>query len=103
MPVPVAEVLIKGGAHVVQKKGELITPMGVRTLVTDEQLEILQQNEVFKIHTENGFLTVDNQKRNPDNVAKNMNAKDPSRPKTGKDLKDEFPTTKITVGKPSEE
>jgi len=35
-----------------------VTPEGVVTQVTDKQLELLEANEVFRLHRSNGFLKV---------------------------------------------
>jgi hypothetical protein len=74
-------ILIKGGANVVAKRGDLITPRGVRTEVTDDQLARLEKDQLFNLHKENGFVTVDG-KRNANDVAKNMQKKDKSGQKT---------------------
>lgn len=52
-----ASVVVKGGAGV-QKKN-LETPMGVATVVSADELKLLQQNHVFKKHLENGFVHID--------------------------------------------
>lgn len=54
--IPVETVRIEGGANVASK--HFVTPEGVVTQVTDKQIELLEQNEVFRLHRSNGFLKV---------------------------------------------
>lgn len=83
IPVVKGHVLIKGGAGIANKN--LITPRGVPTEVTKEQLEMLEGNDQFKMHKENGFISVDTKQADADAVAKNMTKKDKSAPKTPED------------------
>lgn len=48
---------INGGADVIDKR-TLITPDGVVTSVTDEELEKLKTHPLFKIHLQNGGITI---------------------------------------------
>ena len=50
LSVPVKEVLIKGGTGLANKY--LITPLGVATQVSDEELALLKENPIFQ--TTNG-------------------------------------------------
>lgn len=50
-------ILIKGGAHVADKK-TLVTPNGVPTEVSKEDLEILKENYAFKKFLERGFMKI---------------------------------------------
>lgn len=84
LPVVAWEVLIKGGSNVADKR--LITPIGVRTEVTDEQLAQLLENPVFKLHVNNGFITVEDVKEDPEKVAADMATKDDSAPLTPEDI-----------------
>ena len=57
LPIVEAEVFVKGGANVADKR--LITPQGVVTgPLTDDQMAILESNSVFQLHKQNGFVTV---------------------------------------------
>lgn len=56
-------VIIKGGAGV-QNKRTLITPKGAATVISDEELAILNQDPHFKAFVENGFMTVDEKAKN---------------------------------------
>lgn len=69
-------VLIKGGAGVIDKR--LITPQGVMTVVTADELDYLQGNEVFKVHKANGFIVVSEKPADPEAVASaDMTERDP--------------------------
>ena len=78
--VPVEKVLIEGGANVASK--HFVTPEGVVTQVTDKQLELLEANEVFRLHRDGGFLKV--HRSDKVDVA-GLTAKDDSAPITPKD------------------
>ena len=62
LPVKAHSVMIKGGAGVTTKN--LITPIGVHTEISDRDAEMLNRNEVFKLHQKNGFVQI--QKKNAD-------------------------------------
>lgn len=49
-----SQIEIKGGADVTNKN--LVTPEGVTTKVTDDELEILKQNPDFMRHVEKGHI-----------------------------------------------
>lgn len=78
LPRPVFEVLIRGGAGVANDR--LITPLGVVTEITDQQLEQLQQNPVFQIHRNNGFVTVQSRSVDIEKVVADMTGRDNSAP-----------------------
>lgn len=85
--MPIAEkdagVLIKGGANVATK--HLVTPKGVVTTVSDEQLEMLEKNDLFQLHKKNGFIIVDTSKVDPEVRAADMEQRDDSAPATPND------------------
>lgn len=54
---PYKEILIKGGAHVADKK-TLVMPNGVVTEVSKDDLELLITNPCFKTHLEGGFVKI---------------------------------------------
>ena len=56
VPTATSKVLIKGGANLMTK--HMVTPRGVVTEVTPEELAELRTNEVFKLHLSNGFLQI---------------------------------------------
>ena len=80
-------VTIKGGANNVDKRN-LLTPRGVATTISDEDLEHLMQNQVFQLHMKNGFITVDAAKdpRDADEVATVMEGRDDSAPEVPQDF-----------------
>ncbi len=87
-------VTINGG-HGVSNK-HFVTPRGVVTQVSDEDMEWLQHDEAFKRHQKAGFIVVDRKKRNPEKVAAEMQDKDGSAPITPDDYETESDgTTKI--------
>lgn len=87
MPIDLPPVFIKGGAGVANDR--LITPRGVATEITEEDLAYLRQNEVFKLHEANGFVLVSDLYDDPDKVAADMAGRDPSAPVVPQDLGDD--------------
>lgn len=87
MPVELPGILIKGGAGIANDR--FVTPRGVATQVTDEQLEQLRANEVFKMHEKNGFVQVSQSKVDPDVAAADMTGRDQSAPIVPQDLPDD--------------
>lgn len=87
LPVPDGEaVRIEGGANVASKN--LVTPKGVVTTITEEQLGYLMANRHFLQHVENGFIAVDDgaQKDADQVAAEQLKEKDSSAPLTEKDF-----------------
>lgn len=84
MPTPTYSVFIKGGTGVANDR--LITPIGVMTEITDQDLIELEKNEDFKRHKKAGFIVVQNKKDDPEKVAANMARKDKSAPITESDF-----------------
>ena len=78
MPIELPPVVVKGGAGVANDR--LVTPRGVATRVTEEQVEYLRQNEIFKLHEKNGFVMVSESAGDPDTVAADMTGRDNSAP-----------------------
>ena len=81
-------ILIKGGANVADKK-TLITPSGVATEVSKEDLEILKANTAFKKFMERGFIKVleSGSKFKAQDEAEKMAEKDASAQITKEDYK----------------
>lgn len=88
------QVLIKGGANVpTEGMRSPITPHGVVTPVTEDQLVLLENNFHFQEHVRLGFIKVDREKisfekaeKNIEKAVKEMKAKDETAPKVLKDL-----------------
>ncbi|HEX7687355.1 MAG TPA: hypothetical protein VF453_06600 [Burkholderiaceae bacterium] len=76
-------VFIRGGSGVANDR--IVTPSGVRTEIDDSDLEVLQKNEVFKLHVKNGHMRVERKDVDAEKVAADMNRADPSAPKTPAD------------------
>lgn len=88
-PVRKRGITIKGGAGVASRPhalaNGLLTPDGIVTPVTEEELAFLKTDEVFQRHIKGGFLKILNSNVSGNKAAKDMNARDPSRPYTEKD------------------
>ncbi|TCJ96150.1 hypothetical protein EV694_1702 [Volucribacter psittacicida] len=83
--VPSKGILIKGGAGVMNDR--FITPMGVVTEVSKEELDILESNPVFRLHKEKGFIVVQDKKSDVDKVASVMNQDDGGSPLTDEKIR----------------
>lgn len=87
LPVVKREVFIEGGAGVADKR--IMTPLGKVTRVTAEDYALLQSNELFKLHKQNGFITVESAEVDVEAVVADMGDKaDPSAPLTMSDFED---------------
>ncbi|HLV82422.1 MAG TPA: hypothetical protein VKY62_01455 [Devosia sp.] len=78
VPTAASKILIKGGANLMTKA--MVTPRGVVTKITAEELQVLRANEVFKLHMANGFITISEAKADADVVAADMTGRDQSAP-----------------------
>lgn len=75
------QVLIKGGVNLPNE--HLITPLGMRTAVTDKQMEALNRNKKFLQHKERGFIVIKTDADDPEKVARrHMEKRDNSAPLT---------------------
>lgn len=98
IPVALGSVLIKGGTGVANQHVQ--TPRGVATMVTPAQAELLQKNELFKLHKRNGFVTLEEVARPPgeDAVEKavaEMEGRDNSSPLVDADFRADQPTPRV--------
>ena len=84
IPKPERVIRVYGGANVINRN--LITPRGVSTTVSDEELKILETIPSFNRHLKRGFLTVDKKRSDADKVAKDMNPRDKSAQLEDKDF-----------------
>lgn len=73
LPIVQKEIVIEGGANVMSKK-LMVTPNGVVTKVTDEELALLEAHPLFKTHQKNGFIRVS--KSNPQEDIAKVDTKD---------------------------
>lgn len=76
-------VTIKGGHGVADK--HLVTPKGVVTKVSDQEMEMLLRNPAFIRHMDKGFMCYDKKNVEPFKKAANMATKDGSAPLTPAD------------------
>jgi hypothetical protein len=97
IPLPISDIFIKGGAGVANDR--LITPYGVATEVPEEQVAELEKNPVFQKHKKAGFIVIRGSKADPDKVATDMNARDPSKPLTPADYLDKQVDAVVAAGK----
>lgn len=87
------KMLIKGGSNVADKN--LVTPYGVVTEVESDLFEALEQNSAFQRHIKNGYIAVSKTRKEKEKVvAKDMEKKDKSAPKTDDDFKQKAETGK---------
>lgn len=84
VPVSNRSVLIKGGAGVMNDR--LVTPTGVATEVTKEDLAFLLDHPLFQRHAENGFVTYDEFQKDIDKAIADLNKRDESAPLTPEDI-----------------
>ena len=80
LPILLRKVAILGGSGVANK--HMVTPRGVVTKVTDDELEFLKGNKAFQRHMARGFIRIDTAKIDADLVAADMTKGDDSAPKT---------------------
>lgn len=78
LPIALEPVTIHGGAGVANDR--IVTPRGVATRVTEEQVEYLRANPIFRLHEENGFVMVSDHDVAPDIAAADMTGRDNSAP-----------------------
>lgn len=83
LPTRDAQVLVKGGTGVASK--HFVTPRGVMTEVTDEQLAILKKVPAFQRHVDRKFLAIEDKAYEPEKVAADLDMADPSAPLTDAD------------------
>lgn len=77
---------IRGGANVADVR-TLVTSAGAYTKVTDEQMDALNDDPTFKLHKENGFITVRKSNRDDEEaVASDHVTRDAAAPLTPEDM-----------------
>ena len=64
-------VVVMGGAGVTNRVS-LDTPNGVATSITNEQFNLLKENESFESFVKNGYMSHSTFNNNADNVAKDL-------------------------------
>lgn len=88
---------IAGKANVAGK--HFLTPLGMVTEITEEDLAILKGNQMFQIHEANGFITYSNTKADPDTVASDMTGRDASAPLVEQDFENEKVEAPVSNGR----
>ena len=92
------KITIKGGTGVINK--HLVTPQGVVTQISDEDMEYLLKDEVFNVHVKNGFITYQKHEEKVDKVVKDLKKKDKSAQMTSGDQKEKENThAKLTLNR----
>ena|SRR6267154_633891 len=89
MPTRDKSVIIYGGAHVSKvwdKPKYFETVNGVVTPVTDDDLSVLEQDPIFRLHRDNGFIKVEKKKIDVDKAVSTMSFKDISAPRDDESL-----------------
>lgn len=87
LPIAERRVFVAGGANVANRK--LVTPQGVVTKVSEDDLAVLEANEVFQLHKANGFITVSKSKpSDPDAAAASQEQRDAAAPLVAGDFAD---------------
>ena len=84
IPVRGRSVLIKGKANIADKN--FVTPEGVMTSVTDEEMAFLETLPAFNRKVEAGFYSISKKQAEVSKVVKNMAKKDKSAPSTLNDF-----------------
>lgn len=75
---------VAGKANVANRN--IITPRGMVTKATAEEVAELKKNRIFALHLKNGFLTIEDRQHDVEKVASSMEARDKSAPDTENDL-----------------
>lgn len=97
-PVPIEKkIRINGGSNLADK--HLVTPLGVVTMVSDEDLELLKNDYHFKEQMKHGFIKIEARKKDVEVVIKDMQKKDGSAPKTPGDYAEDGRVKPVTVKK----
>lgn len=93
-PRSVRSILIVGGSNVADK--HFITPQGVVTEVSDEELEFLKRDKMFNRMVERGFIKHESKKSEVNKVAADMVGRDESAPLTPDDFTEDTKGAKPT-------
>lgn len=93
-PRSVRSILIAGGSNVADK--HFITPQGVVTEVTDEELEFLKRDKMFNRMVERGFIKHESKKAEVNKVVADMVGRDESAPLTPDDFTEDTKGAKPT-------
>jgi hypothetical protein len=78
------DILINGGHGLTNRFGVLL--QGALTEVDDETLSLLEQDYVFCLHRDNGYIKVDRKKHEVESAISDLNQRDKSSPATAQDI-----------------
>lgn len=102
--VVVKSILIRGGSNVIAKRGFQVSSQGVTTVVSDEDLKLLEQDAVFTMQRDKGFIrVVKGSQSQAESVSEKMDEKDNSAQLTPDDFKNrkfagkKIPKPKLTI------
>lgn len=88
-PIIDRKISIRGGANVAPlPQFGIVTPQGVVTQISDEDMAILEQDYHFKEHCRLGFIKVEKKEQPIEKSIASMEAKDQSAPKTPQDFEE---------------
>lgn len=103
LPQVEASVLIRGKANVMDK--HFVTPAGMLTEITEDQLAVLERCEVFRLHVKHGHIIVSRDLLPVEKVVGDLEARDKSAPLTEASVKgqvDDVVINKTAKAKPKE-
>ena len=95
-PLLARSVFIKGGAGIANDR--FITEVGVRTEVSDEELQVMLADHTCKLHMANGYITLQKKSHDVEKVAADMKRGDKSSPLEPTDF--DLENDEITAIKP---
>lgn len=102
--MPDHSVLVRGGAGVAHRgSGDIWTPDGLRTEVSDEDAAWLAKHPHFIEHQKKGFVKIVDKPLDANKAAQTMADNDGSRPKTEADVKADAEKAAAEVGLKPEE
>ena len=90
---PIKTIHINGGSNVADK--HFITPQGVMTEISDEDLEQLRTHEMFQLHVKNGFIKILEKEKDKEKTKEDMNGADLSAPLTPETYKKKGKKAKV--------
>lgn len=86
MPSKPKRVLIYGGANRADRDNRVVTPLGVATRISEEDLRACEADPVFLKHQKRGYIYVDSKEVDPDHVAADMEGRSKDAPITRADI-----------------
>lgn len=82
--VKIRDIHINGGHGLTNRYGDILS--GTVTEVSDEDLAALRQDFTFNLHVKNGWIIVDDTKKDPEKVISDLNQRDGGAPLDQADL-----------------